>query len=85
MSERAARKPHAVLEAQTVMLLAEAVQLAGKYWLTLSVSAVGGNHSRTIPGWDRNMHKTGREKKANMKAQGGVSSNIYANMTLHGD
>lgn len=49
LSERAARKLHAALEAQRVML-AEAVQLASKYWLTLSVSTIGGNHSQTIPG-----------------------------------
>lgn len=49
LSERAARKLHAALQAERVML-AEAVQLASKYWLTLSVSTIGGNHSQMIPG-----------------------------------
>lgn len=60
LSERAARKLHAALEAEGVML-AEAVQLASKYCLTPSVSTIGGNHPRMIPGWDRNMHETDRE------------------------
>ncbi len=49
LSERAARKLHAALQAKRVML-AEAVQLGSKYRLTLSVSTIGGNHSQTIPG-----------------------------------
>ncbi len=49
LSERAAHKLHVALEAPRVML-AEAVQLASKYCLTLSVSTIGGNHSQMIPG-----------------------------------
>lgn len=48
LSEHAARKLHASLEGNRVML-AEAVQLASKYWLTLSVSTIRGNHSQMIP------------------------------------
>lgn len=49
LSEGAARKLHAALEADRVMLV-EAVQLASKYCLTLSVSTIGENNSQMIPG-----------------------------------
>lgn len=48
LSVCAARKLHAALEAERVML-AKAVQLASKYCLTLSVSTVGGNQLQMIP------------------------------------
>lgn len=68
LSEHATRRLHAVLEAETVML-AEAVQLASKYWLTLSVSTIGGNHSRMIPGQDRNRQ---REETQHESSRSGI-------------
>lgn len=82
MSEGAARKLHAALKAEAVML-AEAVHLARKYSLTL----------KCVNQWEEIIHKrcpartgtcirqTGR--KIDMKVEGRVSLNMYANTTLH--
>lgn len=45
-------------------MLAEAVQLASKCCLTLSVSTIGGNHSQAIPGEDRKTPKTDRGEES---------------------